>query len=307
MTRVGIIQGGGGNGRLTLEVKAQLEEKLGITFDALYGISSGAIDIAAHSYLGARPACIAYDDNIKCFLDVFSPRLDIESGVLDMDPIRESLHKLFDGKQAKIPYTVGMVDWDYGENHYVQCQNHPKAIECVLASASIPIMCSPIPNDGLIGETIEAGFCDGGTCSLTPLSAALEGNFDELYVIMCQPPRSKMDKFTPIEFPLFPFIQLVQRSLRALDILMHARMMDDLEWKAELKPGQKLFILAPETAPWNDVDFSPEANQSRVVEATAMVDRFRASRQKVFRSKRHSIRSGVSKLWKKASQKLRNS
>lgn len=266
MSRAVCIQGGGADGRFAGEVLAQLITQ-GFTFDAGYGVSAGSMVMALASRLGIRKGLDIWDQEVQGFFDVFGPRLNDESGLFNADPLRKILHKHLDGTQAAFPYTVGMVGWNDGLTYNVQCQNHPKHIEAVLASSAIPILCKPVPNDGIVEHSTAIEFMDGGAAQLTPLRPAVEHGFDEILVILCQPNKPGLDPFAPIDLPLVPEIQLAQRATRALSTLMHAAMLDDLMW-VNAKQANKVSVVAPRANCWSFVDFTPKTNTLRVAEAT---------------------------------------
>lgn len=262
------IQGGGGNGRFAAEALREMT-LAGFTFDAAYGVSVGGIVCALASTLGALRTTEIWDNKISNFFDVFSPRLFNESGLVNMAPLQRLLIRYLTGEVARNPYTVGMTDWDTGRYHDVRCDNHPKLIETLLASAAIPVLVKPVANDGIINDPSITEFCDGGTTRLTPLRSAIRDGFEKIVVICCQPNTEGLPTFKPIVLPLIPEIQLIQRAARALEILMHQAMLDDLVWVDAGVPSE-VVVVAPRVG-WSSLDFTPETNQLRIAEAKAVV------------------------------------
>jgi predicted acylesterase/phospholipase RssA len=265
------IQGGGGDGRFAIEVLAQLVEKIGFRWDAAFGVSVGGIVAALSSTLGPRRGCELWDANIGGFFDVFSPRLIAETGLVTAYPLEHLLEKFMTGVPFKTPCTVGMTDWDFGRYHDVRVDGHPNMIGALMASSAIPILVKPVKNDGIVPDTSITEFCDGGTTHLTPLREAVRQGFGKILVICCHPNTEGLSKFQPTELLLVPEIQLAERAVRALQILMHQAMLDDLVWQDAQGTGQ-VKDLAPVSNSWSSIDFTKKTNVERVAEATRIVD-----------------------------------
>lgn len=265
MTTAVAIQGGAADGRFAGEVLAQLVETRNFKYDALYGVSVGSIVAALASRLGPRAGMNLWDNEITGFFSIFEPRVFDESGLFNMNPLGTKLQKALEGKMAAVPYSAGMVDWDYGEYHTVWCQDLPRHVDAVIASSSIPILAKPYPNNGIIPENSITEFMDGGAFHNTPLRQAVLDGHDNILVICCQPLTPGLPKFAPINLPVIPEIQLIQRAVRALQTLMHAALLEDFAW-ADAKQAKKVSRIAPSMS-WNVIDFGGATNQMRIAEA----------------------------------------
>ena len=269
MSRAVVIQSGGGNGAYAGHALATLEAQ-GFTYDALFGCSVGGVIAHLAATIGIKAGMQAWDSEITGFLNVFFPNLLVpdDAGLFSISPLQKILEKYTKGVKASKPYTVSMVDWDYGVLHHVPLQDHANPIGAVLAGCSIPLLVNPYPNTGILDDGSVTELMDGGGGEDTPLQEAMNQGFDEILVIMCQPNRAPMCQFTELSAlwpgPLFDMIRLAQRAMRTLDIKMHTAMLADLK-AAALYKG-KVSILSPLVSAGNVLDFSTPANAKRAAQ-----------------------------------------
>ena len=271
MSRAAVLSGGAANGYLAAEMFAQCVER-GAVYDKIYGVSSGAVFATIASRMPVRAALNAWDEKVRSFPDVFAPGPLNGKGIVDANPLRRVLSSLISFKPVITPYVVGVVDIDYGMDHYIDCSNRAPvmAVEAALASSAIPVFCTPIYNNGLLPDKDIKELVDGGTCQLTPFNTAIDDGHDVIDVFMCQPVSMALDKFQPANLLLVPGGPLIEYALRALDIVLHTRMLADI--LTPVPPGRKVTFFTPNRCPWSGLDFRSDTNKERVATATATVN-----------------------------------
>lgn len=156
----GIALGGGGaKGFAHLGVLKALEEK-GIKPDIISGTSAGAI-AGVYIASGKSPEEafeLIKDHKLIDFVQVRIPR----TGLLNLDRLRSSLSehiKADDLKDLKIPFYAAVSDIINGHIEYF---NEGPMVKLVQASASIPVLFSPVEIDGRI-------YSDGGLFDNVPV------------------------------------------------------------------------------------------------------------------------------------------
>lgn len=158
--KYGIALGGGGaRGYAHLGVLQALEEK-GIKPDIIAGTSAGAITGA---YIAAgkspREAFELFSEHkLIDFVQVKMPK----TGLMNLDRLKNSLSKdisVDDLKDLKIPFYVTVSDISNGKVEYI---NEGPLVKLVQASASIPVLFSPVEIDGKM-------YSDGGLLDNVPV------------------------------------------------------------------------------------------------------------------------------------------
>jgi predicted acylesterase/phospholipase RssA len=182
-----VLSGGGALGAFEVGVLRQLWSN-NIRPDALYGTSTGALNVAGYSFKG-----ITYLENmwmsIKGIEDVFGSRGILTPfyllfgngmGIYSTKPLEKKLDGVVNG-QPSVKTCVCRVSLRTTSAEYVYA--YPTRIndlktfkKSVLASASTPIL-----NDVVDGE-----YVDGGVRHIAPVGQAINDGADEIYVILAE-------------------------------------------------------------------------------------------------------------------------
>lgn len=179
----GIALGGGGaRGFAHLGVLQALEEK-GIKPDIIAGTSAGAI---AGAYIAAGKSLKKAFELFKKhrlidFVQVTMPK----TGLMNLDRLKSSLSKdisVDDLKDLKIPFYVTVSDILNGKVEYI---SEGPLVKLVQASASIPVLFSPVEIDGKM-------YSDGGLFDNVPVEP-LKGKCRKIIAVNISPV-NKTDK-----------------------------------------------------------------------------------------------------------------
>lgn len=198
-----VLSGGGSKGAYQVGALQHIMAEKGITYDALCGVSVGAINVAFLAMYKAGEEIHSINnlasmwsqlDNSKIYRRWFpfgrwhaiwrksffdsSPMHNLLKSGLSLDKIRES------GKQVN----VGTVSLSSGK-YTIFDQTSDHFIDAVIASASFPGMLTPV-------EFLGQLWTDGGIKEISPIKKAVELGADIIDVIICNP-KTRIKKFIP--------------------------------------------------------------------------------------------------------------
>ena len=263
-----VLSGGGSKGSYQAGALKYILGERGVTYDALCGVSVGAINVAflamykpgqeLESSIRLSSMWSRLDNSKiykrwfpfgrwhaiwkKSFFDS-SPLHNLLKSEIDLDKIRES------GKQV----SVGTVSLSSGK-YTIFDQTSDHFVDAVIASASFPGMLTPV---SFLGQL----WTDGGVKEISPIKKAVELGADIIDVIITSP-AVRTKKF--IENPTT--VDILKRSM---DLSTDKIMANDIE-KVEMynilaqnmlthKKYVKLNIIRPENNLIEDLlDFRPE-------------------------------------------------
>lgn len=170
-----------------------------------------------------------------------------------------------EGKRAHTPATVGLVNFYTGAITYLETSNQTYDVDGhmtgIMPFAEMAHVTGSIP--GLIEPghdpfTNEACWGDAGLLEMTPLKHAINRGFDELFVVMAYAPTPLPEAWKES----MPFE--VNYLLRSLDLLLHRRLLVDVEVykNRKLLPDDRdvkiTMIAAPENLDLGMFDFHEE-------------------------------------------------
>jgi len=136
-----VLSGGSILGLAHLGVIEELQ-KAGYEFDAIYGVSAGAI-VGAGLANGMSPKEIKAAFFSADFLSIAKDFSPLNTGLLKGRRLREYFNTLLDGKNIKdlpVPFKAGATDFDSGE--YIQI-NIGNVADAMRASSSLPMIFEP--------------------------------------------------------------------------------------------------------------------------------------------------------------------
>lgn len=220
-----VLSGGGAKGSYQAGVLYQLSNK-GIVPNVIYGTSVGAINGAAMSYLSAeeiKEMWLTLKDNEVIWPTGFMkylcwPKVLFSGGFYSLEPLENSLKKLFAGKIHNIESQSCYVDLKSGEAVY--CSNfkvsQDEYIKSVLASSAIPMLMED-----------QNYAVDGGVRHHTPIEKAIEDGADIIYVILCRPYSITLPTWEPAK----KLPRILEVGFRAIDdIMSHEIFLNDI-WR----------------------------------------------------------------------------
>ncbi len=228
-----VLAGGGTRGAVQVGMLAELVSR-GIVPDRLYGASVGAVNGAA--FCGdPTPEGMARLEAVWRNLrsdDVF-PRSRVH-GPWTLLAQRESMHPntglrkvIEDGlrferlEDAEIPLEVVATSLSDGSERWF---DQGPAVDAILASAAIPGIFPPVEIGG-------EQFVDGGVVNNVPISRAIAGGAERIFVLLCGPARYRP---RPAKRPL-------ESVVNAFFLTIHARFARDLE---TVPPNVEVTILS---------------------------------------------------------------
>lgn len=159
-----MLGGGGARGFCHLGVMKALEEK-GFTINAISGVSAGAI-AGAFYCAGVSPNETLDILKEKRFFDFSRIHLPID-GLLSLEGLEDQLNKAIPTKNIEdleTPLYVAVTNLNDGDIEY---KNHGPLGKTVLASASLPVLFSPVTMEG-------KQYVDGGVLDNFPVKPVLE-------------------------------------------------------------------------------------------------------------------------------------
>jgi NTE family protein len=241
-------------------------------YDIFCGVSVGAINGAFLSQFPKGDPKAAYEklegvwakvnqSNVK---KAWFPLSVVESlwkpSVYNSEPLQKWIFSELDQKKVAASgkkLRVVAVSWNTGDT-WVADETSEEIAKWVLASASFPVMLTPVEIDGQL-------WTDGGVRNVTPLGEAIRAGADEIDVIVCSNPD------LPHRFDAQGKAALPSLAFRAIDMMGDQIVRADLQMcglkndLAELKPKYKkvkVRVLQPKESLTDDsLDFDPAAIQ----------------------------------------------
>ena len=280
MKRALVLSGGGSKGAFTVGALTYLLEQENLNFQIMTGTSVGAINAA---YLGQARNPRELRElgeqlkqiwlKIKGNSDLFQSgilgniwRLLFHNTLYNPLGLKRLIHdnivpaRLF---HSRIVVKVTVVSFESGELLCVDSrrpEHQPDFLSYVLASASMPFFFPPVLIAG-------QHWYDGGLRDLTPLSAAIKENPDEIVVITTFPVNPSLKPVLPASKPG----SVMKAILRTVEILLSEISVNDLQLAQTINkawwryPGKKpipIRIIAP-TKPLTGDSLNFNAGQIR--------------------------------------------
>ena len=258
-TRTALALGGGGTrGSYERGAHALLVEQ-GFVFDAVAGVSIGAINALALSLFSPEDghsavkllADIWHGVKKKDFYRHHRPlgvlQIPMKGSVYDTSPLKEYLHQFCQGRRKR-PFLCVAVDLDTGEEmviHTEDALDGHDLTDAVLGSAAIPMLFPPVPWHG-------RKLVDGGLRSTVPVRQVWDSPYmkaDRVVAITPQPP-----KLTRLPQQRDGFA-IIRHGMRAIDIAMTDIVEEDFQ-DACLR-GPTLVIRPREELPGHSLEFDP--------------------------------------------------
>jgi len=177
--KVLVCSGGGAAGSFTVGVS----KVVGLDYDYMIGASVGGLFVTAASHLKDQPDAIEeiFRDSFT-FCGVFNLNSPLswvrKSGIVGLKKIRDMVESIAESHLPQIDYGVTYVDLKSGKTQICEIEKGKKLtksqIDCIIASASIPILVEPT-----------AHGIDAGTRNNIPLGN-LKGfiNYDSLDIVL---------------------------------------------------------------------------------------------------------------------------
>ncbi len=238
-----VFAGGGARGSAQIGMLQALVAR-GITADAVYGASVGAINAAG--YCGA-PTAAGIDTLAERWRaitreDVFPQGrfptpwrfFQQRESVHPNDGIRKVIESglLFERlEDSPIPLEVVATSLTDGR---MQWFSEGPAAERIQASAALPALLPPVTVDG-------EAFIDGGVVNNVPIGRAIAQGAERIFVLLCGPLR-----YTPHRYR-----RPIEGVLTAFFIAVHARFARELE---HLPDGVEVIVLTVDTEPVSRYD-----------------------------------------------------
>jgi NTE family protein len=263
-----VLSGGGAKGAYQVGVLKKWMFEDHLDYEALCGISVGAINaayLAQYAYGFPKQAWGKLSEiwarvdssNVKKSWFPFGALAALwKPSVYNSEPLQQWVTRelreedvLKSGRQLR----VVSVSWNSGEAQVIT-EKAPGIARWVLASSSFPVMLAPIEIDGQL-------WTDGGLRQVTPLGEAIKLGADEIDVIMCSNP------YAPSPFETHKKAALPDFAMRAIDIMSDEIMRADLKicgLKNDIAglngsyKTVKIRLLQPSTLICDALDFSPK-------------------------------------------------
>jgi NTE family protein len=261
-----VLAGGGSRGAVQVGMLQELIRR-GIRADRVYGASVGAINGASYAGQPTLQNAERMADIWRAVkgTDIF-PRgpLDGPWAFLQKRPsvhantgLRHIIESGIDYEyleDATIPIEVVTTSLTDGRERWI---GHGPAVEAILASSAIPSIFPAVIIDGDM-------LVDGGVVNNVPISRALEGGCDRIYVLLCG----------PLHYHPQPPRRPLEAQLTAFFVAMHARFIREL---ASLPPGVEVIVFSGGGEPSGQYrDFSGTATliEEGRSEVAAVLDRY---------------------------------
>jgi len=245
-----VLSGGGAKGAFQVGVMEYLLET-GVTPEALYGTSVGALNSAGYAFqgmaglknlwLGIKKKSDIIESNWYHFLT--------KGGLYTTKPLKKLLDQTIDGTPGR-EATVTYVDLEDGQLHYSKASEESlqEFRKHTLASASIPFVMDPV----------DKRYVDGGVREITPLKRAIKEGADKIVVILASPYKYLLPKGWNRAWPVPLFV-----GLRSLEIIEQEVFWNDinkcLEYnKRSDKKKIELELYAPNKPVLDTLDFEPK-------------------------------------------------
>jgi len=238
-----VFAGGGARGSAQVGMLQALVAR-GITADAVYGASVGAINAAGYC---AQPTAAGVDRMVERWRaitreDVFPQGrfptpwryLQQREAVHPNDGVRKiidtdlSFERL---EHSPVPLEVVATSLTDGRTQWF---SDGPAVERILASAALPALLPPVEIDG-------EHFIDGGVVDNVPIGRAIAGGAERIFVLLCG----------PLHYTPHRYRRPVEAVLTAFFIAVHAKFARELE---RLPEGVEVVVFTVDTEPVSRYD-----------------------------------------------------
>jgi NTE family protein len=228
-----VLAGGGSRGAVQVGMLGELTDR-GIRADRVFGASVGAINGAAYA---GNPTKEGIERMVRIWRDVkgadvfpksaldgpwafFQKRASVHSNS-GLRAIIEAGIDYENLEDATIPFEVVTTSLTDGRERWIA---HGPALDAILASSAIPSIFPPVTIDGDV-------LVDGGVVNNVPISRALAGGCNRIYVLLCGPLH-----YHPPQ-PKRP----AEAALTAFFVAIHARFVRELSL---LPPGVEVVVFS---------------------------------------------------------------
>lgn len=261
--RVLVLSGGGNRGAYEVGVLKHLILDKGIRYDAIIGVSAGALNASYITRYNKNEQDKAIKDlenlwkskELKIqkpwfksyFLSFWAAIFGIRPSFLNSEPLKNIIENEFkDKRHSDVNLYVGVTELNNGKFEIIDCCNEDIK-KYVLASASIPMIFPPI-------QINNTQYVDGGIRENTPVKdIVLSNEFNEIDVIILVP------KTQDLAFKKKNFKNIFSIGYRTINILMHKiltsevnmlnteHIIDCLQQDKEINPDISINVFAPKT------------------------------------------------------------
>jgi NTE family protein len=228
-----VLAGGGSRGAVQVGMLEELITR-GIRADRVYGASVGAINGAAYA---GNPTLEGIERMAAIWRDLkgtdifprstfdgpwafFQKRAAVHANT-GLRTIIEAGVEFENLQDASIPFEVVTTSLTDGRERWIA---HGPALDAILASSAIPSIFPPVTIDGDV-------LVDGGVVNNVPISRALAGGCNRIYVLLCGPLH-----YHPRQ-PKRP----AEAALTAFFVAIHARFVRELSL---LPPGVEVVVFS---------------------------------------------------------------
>lgn len=231
MKRILVLSGGGSKGAYEVGALKYLINELGREYDAICGISVGALNGSFLAQYSKKDIKKGIEDLEQFWLnikqkDVYKKwagwplTVPWKPSVYNSKPLKQLIHNNLDVvslNESEVDLYVGAVSLENGHIQY-RTQKNPNILEYIEASAAFPLMLTPV-------KIKDQYWVDGGVRDVTPLNVAVKrANGTHIDVVVAQEYFKAERKKEPNTIKDLPFI---------LEVLMNEVVEGDLQ-KAEL-------------------------------------------------------------------------
>jgi predicted acylesterase/phospholipase RssA len=229
MTRAIVLTGDASRGAWQAGALMQL---LGNPPDAVYGVSSGALNAALYNYCGASGIESQWT-SIKSLFDIYQFNWVAalwRPALFNNEPLVRRIEKVVADGTPKCTSFAVVSDVKTSIVHYIPNTNERYA-ESVASSATIPGLCAPLNSD----------WMDGGIRELAPIQKALDDGHDDITLVLSRPYNKVFDAaWAPWKGPF----KAAAYAMRAVDIMLHEIAWNEIEHYGKL--CRKLTVYAPQ-------------------------------------------------------------
>lgn len=241
-----VLEGGAYRGQFTAGVLDVLLEHNIVDFQAIYGVSAGALNgcnfMSRQQGRSIRMALALRDD--KRFM---SMRSLIKTGSLvgneffyhevqnKLDPLD---YETFNKSTETTKFYAVATDVLFGTATYFPVHTMPADTDKICASASMPTVSEMVKIDG-------GKYLDGGTADSVPVERAIDDGYDKLVVVLTQD-RSYIKNFSPhlqkaaeTLYSKYPYLLAAMRN-------RHERYNEQRRHIWDLEQAGKALVIAPE-------------------------------------------------------------
>lgn len=223
-----IICGAAARGAYQASLLNTLDQQ-GIVADAVFGVSSGAINAVGYACCGSK-VLVDIWSNLHGMSDIFSfspSALLSGRGIMNAKPISKVLFSHVSA--PRIPVTIAKAEVATGKVVYV---NSATSTIQELFDSTVSALSIPVAIDNW------QGFCDAGPFVMAPVQEAVKQGHKDLTFILDRPLRPA--PVLPIKG--FGAINLANLAIQTIDHLLYSVLMKDLQWAQENKAAQGLTL-----------------------------------------------------------------